>query len=136
MTDDRDNEQTAVLTIAGFDPSGGAGITADVKTFQAFGCRPLAAVTSLTFQNSQGVFGAIHQSAESLRSQVLPIIEEFRIAAVKIGMLPNIEIVLAVAGLVREMNLPAPVVKFIDRKSTRLNSSHVSSSYAVFCLKK
>src|SRR2546429_2683061 len=110
MTDDRDNEQPAVLTIAGFDPSGGAGIITDVKTFQAFGCRPLAGITSLTFQNAQGVFGAIHQSAESLRSQVLPLIEEFRIAAVKIGMLPNVEIVLAVARLVREMNLPAPAV--------------------------
>jgi len=110
MTDDRDNQQPAVLAIAGFDPSGGAGIIADVKSLQAFGCRPLAAITSLTFQNSQGVFGAIHQSAESLRSQVLPIIEEFRIAAVKVGMLPTSEIVLAVVRLMREMNLPAPVV--------------------------
>lgn len=118
MTDDRDNEQPAVLTIAGFDPSGGAGIIADVKTLQAFGCRPLAAITSLTFQNSQGVFGAIHQSAESLRSQVQPIVEEFRIAAVKIGMLPHIEIVLAVARLVREMNLPAPVVDSVLRSSS------------------
>jgi hydroxymethylpyrimidine kinase/phosphomethylpyrimidine kinase len=118
MTDNRNSEQLAALTIAGFDPSGGAGIIADIKTFQAFGCRPMAAITSLTFQNSQGVFGAIHQSAESLRSQVLPIIEEFRIAAVKIGMLPNIEIVLAVARLVREMNLPAPVVDPVLRSSS------------------
>jgi hydroxymethylpyrimidine/phosphomethylpyrimidine kinase len=118
MTDDRNNEQPAVLTIAGFDPSGGAGIIADVKTFQAFGCRPLAAITSLTFQNSQGVIGAIHQSAQSLRAQVLPIIEEFRIAAVKIGMLPTSEIVLAVARLVREMNLPAPVVDPVLRSSS------------------
>ena len=110
MTDYGDSEQPAVLTIAGFDPSGGAGIIADVKTIQAFGCRPAAAITSLTFQNSKGVFGAIHQSAESLRSQVLPIMEEVHIAAVKIGMSPTSEIVLAVARLVREMNLPAPVV--------------------------
>jgi len=118
MTDDRDGEQPAVLTIAGFDPSGGAGIIADVKTFQAFGCRPLAAVTSLTFQNSRGVFGAIHQSAESLRAQVLPIIEEVRIAAVKIGMLPTSEIVLAVVRLVREQNLPAPVVDPVLQSSS------------------
>ena len=118
MTDDRDDEQPAVLTIAGFDPSGGAGIIADVKTFQAFGCRPLAAVTSLTFQNSRGVFGAIHQSAESLRAQVLPIIEEVRIAAVKIGMLPTSEIVLAVVRLVREQNLPAPVVDPVLQSSS------------------
>ena len=118
MTDDRDGEQPAVLTIAGFDPSGGAGIIADVKTFQAFGCRPLAAVTSLTFQNSRGVFAAIHQSAESLRAQVLPIIEEVRIAAVKIGMLPTSEIVLAVVRVVREQNLPAPVVDPVLQSSS------------------
>jgi hydroxymethylpyrimidine kinase/phosphomethylpyrimidine kinase len=118
MTDNRDNEPPAVLTIAGFDPSGSAGIIADVNTFQAFGCRPLAAITSLTFQNSKGVFGAIHQSAESLRSQVLPILEEFPIASVKIGMLPTIEIVLAVARLVREINLPAPVVDPVLRSSS------------------
>src|SRR5436853_3028263 len=118
MTYDIHHEQSAVLTSVGFDPSGGAGIIADVKTFQAVGCRPLAAITSLTFQSSQGVFGAIHQSAESLRSQVLPIIEEFRIAAVKIGMLPSSEIVFAVARLVREMNLPAPVVDPVLRSSS------------------
>ena len=117
MTDYGNSEQPAVLTIAGFDPSGGAGIIADVKTIQAFGCRPAAAITSLTFQNSKGVFGAIHQSAESLRSQVLPIMEEIHIAAVKIGMSPTSEIVLAVARLVREMNLPAPVV---DRRGAKI----------------
>ena len=41
-----------ILTIAGFDPSGGAGIIADLKTFTAFGCAPTAAITSLTFQNT------------------------------------------------------------------------------------
>jgi hydroxymethylpyrimidine kinase/phosphomethylpyrimidine kinase len=99
-----------VLTIAGFDPSGGAGIIADIRTILAFGCTPLAAMTSLTFQNSAGVFGAIHQTAESLRSQILPVVKEFRIAAVKTGMLPTSELVLEVVRLLRETNMPAPVV--------------------------
>jgi hydroxymethylpyrimidine/phosphomethylpyrimidine kinase len=60
------------LTIAGFDPSGGAGVVADIKTFTAFGCFAAAAVTSLTFQNTTGVFGAAHQTAETVRAQVLP----------------------------------------------------------------
>ncbi len=118
MNDNGNDEPLVVLTIAGFDPSGGAGIIADIRTVQAIGCRPVAAITSLTFQNSKGVVGAIHQSTESLRSQVLPVVEEFRVAAVKIGMLPTIEIVLAVARLVREMNLPAPVVDPVLRSSS------------------
>ena len=52
------------LTIAGLDPSGGAGVIADIKTFSAFGCFATAAVTSITFQNTVGVFGAEHQSGE------------------------------------------------------------------------
>ena len=63
------------LTIAGFDPSGGAGVIADVKTFTAFGCFATAAVTSLTFQNTTGVFGAAHQTAADVRAQVLPVVE-------------------------------------------------------------
>jgi hydroxymethylpyrimidine/phosphomethylpyrimidine kinase len=99
-----------VLTIAGFDPSGGAGILADARTLLAFDCRPVAAMTSLTFQNSQTFFGSIHQTAESLRAQIEPLVKEFRIAAVKIGMLPTPELVFEVARLVRETKMPAPVV--------------------------
>ncbi len=104
------NTTRVVLTIAGFDPSGGAGIIADVKALMAFGCRPAAAVTSLTFQNSETVFGSIHQTAESLRAQIFPLVKEFQIAAVKIGLLPTRELVLEVARLLRETSLPAPVV--------------------------
>ena len=46
-----------VLSIAGLDPSGGAGIVADIKTIAAFGCFPAVALTSITFQNTTGVFG-------------------------------------------------------------------------------
>ena len=88
------------LTIAGFDPSGGAGIIADVRTFIALGCRPSAAITSLTFQNAQGIQGARHQTAETVREQVVAIVAESPIAAVKTGMLPTSEIVREVARLV------------------------------------
>ena len=57
-----------VLTIAGLDPSGGAGIVADIRTIAAFGCFPAAALTSITFQNTTGVFGAEHQTAATLRA--------------------------------------------------------------------
>ena len=104
------NTKPVVLTIAGLDPSGGAGVIADVKTFVAFGCFPTAALTSITFQNTTGVFGAIHQSAATLRSQLDPVIDDFAVAAVKTGMLPTAEIVAAVAQFFREAKCPAPVV--------------------------
>lgn len=118
MTIERRSDQPVVLTIAGFDPSGGAGTIADIKTFVAFDCNPTAAITSLTFQNSEGVFGAIHESAASLRAQILPIVQESRIAAIKTGMLPTREIMLEVARLIREANLPAPVVDPVLRSTS------------------
>lgn len=99
-----------VLTIAGIDPSGGAGIVADIKTIAEFGCFPAAAITSITFQNEKRVFGAEHQSAATLRAQVEPIFQDAKIAAAKTGMLPTAEIVAEVARLFREEDLPAPVV--------------------------
>jgi hydroxymethylpyrimidine/phosphomethylpyrimidine kinase len=118
MTDQAKGSDPVVLTIAGFDPSGGAGIIADVRTFAYFNVRSAAAITSLTFQNSRGSFGAIHESARSLRAQILPIIEEYRIAAIKIGLLPTAEIVLEVARLFAESALPAPVVDPVMRSSS------------------
>ena len=107
-----------VLTVAGFDPSGGAGIIADIKTIQSFGCRPVAVITSLTFQNSAAFFGAIHETAQSLRAQLLPVIEENQIAAVKIGMLPTAEVVCEIVALMRENSLPAPVVDPVMRATS------------------
>ena len=99
-----------VLTIAGLDPSGGAGIVADIKTMFALGCFPAAALTSITFQNTLGVVGAEHQSAATLRAQVEPIVADLTVAAAKTGMLPTAEIVAEVARLFAKENLPAPVV--------------------------
>src|SRR3954470_1980191 len=107
-----------VLSIAGFDPSGGAGIIVDVRTIAAFGCKPVAAVTSLTFQNSFELFGAIHESADSLRAQLFPIIEEHTIAAVKIGMLPTAELVREIVGLLCEKQLPPPVIDPVMQSSS------------------
>jgi hydroxymethylpyrimidine/phosphomethylpyrimidine kinase len=106
------------LTIAGLDPSGGAGIIADIKTFTAFGCFATAVVTSLTFQNTTGVFGAEHQSADAVRAQVLPLVQDFRIACAKTGMLPTREIIVEVARLFRETELPAPVVDPVVRSTS------------------
>lgn len=106
------------LSIAGLDPSGGAGTIADVKTFSAFGCFATAAVTSLTFQNTVEVFGAAHQTAETVRKQVEPILQDFHISAVKTGMLPTAEIIKETARLIREHGLKNIVVDPVVRSTS------------------
>ena len=107
-----------ILSIAGVDPSGGAGIVADVKTIMALDCFPAVAITSITFQNTSGVYGASHQSAEVVRAQIEPILDDFIIAAVKTGMLPTVEIISEVARIFSENDLPAPVVDPVMRATS------------------
>jgi hydroxymethylpyrimidine/phosphomethylpyrimidine kinase len=78
-----------VLTIAGFDPSCGAGIAADLKTFAAHNCYGVAAVTAITVQSTQGVKANHVTPAATLRAQLDALAEDLQIAAVKIGMLGN-----------------------------------------------
>jgi hydroxymethylpyrimidine kinase/phosphomethylpyrimidine kinase len=106
------------LTIAGLDPSGGAGVVADIKTFTAFGCFAASAISSITFQNTTGVFGAIHQTAESVRRQVEPIIEDYTISALKTGMLPTGEVIEETARLVKENDLKNFVVDPVVRSTS------------------
>lgn len=86
-----------VLTIAGSDSGGGAGIQADLKTFAALGCYGMSAITALTAQNTVGV-QAIHAvPPEFLRAQLSSVLEDIGVDAVKIGMLHAPEIVRTVA---------------------------------------
>jgi hydroxymethylpyrimidine/phosphomethylpyrimidine kinase len=98
------------LTIAGFDPSGGAGVLADARTFSSFGYRASAAITSITFQNDRSTRGAVHQTAETVRGQISSLLEQFQFACAKTGMLPTREVVREVARMFHESKLPAPVV--------------------------
>src|SRR5215469_17087238 len=78
-----------LLTIAGFDPTCGAGIAADLKTFAAHNCYGVAAVAALTVQSTQGV-RAVHATPSSvLRGQLEALAEDSTLAGVKIGMLAN-----------------------------------------------
>ena len=99
-----------VLTIAGLDASGGAGILADVRTITAFGCYPTAAITAITFQNAAGVSGVIALDSATLFGQVKPILSELPVAAVKMGMLPTHEIVREVVRIIREYQVRCLVV--------------------------
>jgi hydroxymethylpyrimidine kinase/phosphomethylpyrimidine kinase len=78
-----------LLSIAGFDPSCGAGTAADLKTFAAHGCYGVAAITSLTVQNTQGVVDVQNTPSAALRAQLDVLVNDSDIAAVKIGMLGN-----------------------------------------------
>ena len=78
-----------LLTIAGFDPCCGAGTAADLKTFAAHGCYGVAAITSLTVQNTQGVETVHNTPSAELREQLEVLVKDCDIAAVKIGMLGN-----------------------------------------------
>jgi hydroxymethylpyrimidine/phosphomethylpyrimidine kinase len=76
-----------VLTIAGFDPTGGAGIAADIKTFAAHNCYGVAAVTALTVQSTQGVKSVHDTPATELRAQLDALFDDVKFSAIKIGML-------------------------------------------------
>src|SRR6201987_2725844 len=78
-----------LLTIAGFDPSCGAGTAADLKTFAAHGCYGVAAITSLTVQNTQRVEDVQNTPSATLRAQLEVLVNDSDIAGVKIGMLGN-----------------------------------------------
>jgi hydroxymethylpyrimidine kinase/phosphomethylpyrimidine kinase len=107
-----------VLSIAGFDPSGGAGTLADIKTFSAMGCFGVAAITSITFQNTVAVYGASHQSAGILREQIEPLIRDFALAAVKTGMLPSRETIEIAADTIERYALPKIVVDPVIRSTS------------------
>ncbi|AOK17008.1 hydroxymethylpyrimidine/phosphomethylpyrimidine kinase [Burkholderia cepacia] len=90
-----------ILTIAGSDSGGGAGIQADLKTFSALGAYGASAITALTAQNTRGVTGVHAPDAAFVTAQLDAVFSDIRIDAVKIGMLANAAIVHAVADALR-----------------------------------
>ena len=99
-----------VLSIAGSDSGGGAGIQADLKTFQAFGTFGTTAVTAITAQNTLGVHGVHPIPLEMVRAQIRAVAEDLRPKACKTGMLATAELVQAVAEAIREFELGNLVV--------------------------
>ena len=87
-----------VLSIAGTDPSGGAGIQADLKTFSALGAYGMAVVTAVVAQTTTGVTGVLEVPAEFVTAQLDTLLADVRVDAVKIGMLANEAIVRAVGA--------------------------------------
>lgn len=107
-----------VLVIAGYDPSGGAGVLADVKAIGALGAYAAAAVTSITFQNTMGVFGAEHVRHEILRAQVDAIVDDLEVQAAKTGMLPTAPIIATTADLLDRLRDRPIVVDPVVRSTS------------------
>ncbi|RZL66408.1 MAG: bifunctional hydroxymethylpyrimidine kinase/phosphomethylpyrimidine kinase [Variovorax sp.] len=99
-----------VLTIAGSDSAGGAGIQADLKTFAALGCYGMSAITALTAQNTRGVTGIHGVPPDFLKAQIQAVVEDIGVDAVKLGMLHAPEVVEVVAWAIDHYQLPHVVL--------------------------
>jgi hydroxymethylpyrimidine/phosphomethylpyrimidine kinase len=93
-----------VLTIAGSDSGGGAGIQADLKTFAALGCYGMSAITALTAQNTVGVSGIHPVPPDFAAAQIAAVLEDIGADAVKIGMLYSVELIRVVAEQLQKFN--------------------------------
>jgi hydroxymethylpyrimidine/phosphomethylpyrimidine kinase len=114
-----------VLTIAGFDPSSGAGITADIKTIAAHNCFGIACITALTVQSTQGV-----QRVECIDRKIIAetldtLVSDFTVDSVHVGMLGNEEVVAAVADFLGQAQLPHVVLDPILKSSSGANLLNV-----------
>lgn len=98
-----------VLTVAGSDSGGGAGIQADLKTMLALGVHGMSVVTAVTAQNSLGVQGAWELPVAAVRAQYRSVVDDIGVQAVKTGMLSSAELVEAVAELIGGTDAPAVV---------------------------
>jgi len=106
---------TQVLTIAGSDCSGGAGVQADIKTFSALGCYAMSVITALTAQNTRGVRGVHPVPPAFLKDQMDAIFEDMPPAATKIGMLHTAEQIEVVADRIRAYTPPNVVLDPVMR---------------------
>lgn len=107
-----------VLTIAGFDPSSGAGITADIKTIAAHGCYGIAAITALTAQSTAGVRRVSPTDPGLFRETLSELTSDIKPASVHIGMLGSAEIALAIAVFLQRTNPPHVVLDPVFKSSS------------------
>src|SRR5579862_2757407 len=99
-----------ILSIAGYDPSSGAGVTADIKTAAALGCYAVTCITALTVQSTQGVSDLEPVKPELVRATLESLADDLDIAAVRIGMLGSGEVAATVAAFLDSRSLPNVVL--------------------------
>ena len=105
-----DSKYIAVLTIAGSDCSGGAGIQADIKTISALGCYAASAITAITVQNTQGVTAVHAVPPEIVAGQIRAVMDDIKPKAVKIGMVNDAETIKAIADTLADYDIEHIVV--------------------------
>ena len=98
-----------VMSIAGVDPSGGAGIFADIKTFQALGVYGTGIVTALTAQNPQKMYSLKAIETSYVEEQIDAVLDTYNVESIKTGMLYSTDIIKSVSKKIREYNLKAVV---------------------------
>ncbi|HKD86256.1 MAG TPA: bifunctional hydroxymethylpyrimidine kinase/phosphomethylpyrimidine kinase [Terriglobales bacterium] len=107
-----------ILSIAGYDPSSGAGITADVKTAAALGCYAATCITALTVQSTQGVFGVRPLEPELVARTLNTLADDLEIVAIRIGMLGSGAVAGIVSGFLTSRRLPNVVLDPVIRSSS------------------
>jgi len=107
-----------VLTIAGFDPSSGAGVTADIKNIAAHGCYGVACITALTVQSTAGVRKVEPVTPELVTQTLHELVTDIEIAAIRVGMLGSARVVRAVADFLAERRPPNVVLDPILKSSS------------------
>lgn len=107
-----------ILSIAGYDPSSGAGITADIKTISAHGCYGLTCITALTVQSTVGVKRVVPVAAKIISETLDALASDVEIAAVKIGMLGSADAARAIARFLRQVRPEIVVLDPVIRSSS------------------
>ena len=110
VASDKQNRMGRVLVIAGSDPSGGAGIQADIKSITMHGQYAATAITALTVQNTVGVKEAIGVEPRVIRAQIEAVLEDVGADAVKTGMLHSADVVAEVSQTLKDSNFTGPLV--------------------------
>ena len=102
-TPEHDPDLPVVLCFSGHDPSGGAGIQADIETLVSHGCHPASVITCLTVQNTQDVYKLLPLSASDILEQTQCLLEDLPIAAIKIGLLGSLDALEAVETVLKQL---------------------------------
>jgi hydroxymethylpyrimidine/phosphomethylpyrimidine kinase len=110
-----------VLTIAGFDPSSGAGVTADIKTIAAHGCYGVAVLTGLTVQSSKGVRQVQPTDPVLITNSLEELTADVKVSAVHVGMLASGEVATRVADFLKSVKLPNLVLDTVLKSSSGMS---------------
>lgn len=123
------------LTIAGSDSGGGAGIQADLKTFQAFRCFGTSAITAITAQNTKAVTAVQGINPEVVAAQLNAVLDDFPVAAAKTGMLFSVEIISVIADVWRSRGKSIPLIVdpvMVASTGTRLLQADAETALSEF----